>query len=330
MGDCEAVRNIIKRKRTSLTELTSREAESLLRVATELDNSDDMVDLLVEAGLKFDARAKSDDVRESRQVAKGWTELHVAVTLDRTEEVTRLVRMGRRGSLDCRDKEGRTALHLAASKGYERYVRMLVDAGADVDAKRKDGRTALYRAAANGERQMVKLLIELGADPTMIVPADCGRSALDVARDKGHKEVVEILERGEEVLNAARRGELMQLESLLEKEASVNYRDQYGLTPIHVAAIKGHKDAVMLLVEFGSDIECQDNEGHMPLHMAVVGGCRETVEVLLNRGANLNAKSKKGATPLQIAKTMGYDDITQLLLDQGGDASHLSSSLSSF
>ncbi|KAA8534034.1 hypothetical protein F0562_031551 [Nyssa sinensis] len=330
-GDIDAVRNIIKRQRNIVAEFSTREAESLLQVATKSDNSDEMVNLLVEAGLKADTPARLDDVRESRWDSKGWTDLHVAVAFDRTDEILRLIEVTEHGSLDCRDKEGRTALHLAASKGHERCARMLVDAGADVDARSKDGRTALYRAAANGDRRMVEMLMELGADPT-IASMDRGRSAVDVARDKGHKEVVEILEWGEAVLNAARRGELKHLESLLEKDASVKYRDQYGLTALHAAAIKGHKDAVMMLVEFGSDIEWQDTEGHTPLHLAVEGGSIETVEVLIDRGANVNAKTKMGATPLYLARAMGYDDISQFLLEKGASSSvpsPLSSSLSS-
>lgn len=128
------------------------------------------------------------------------------------------------------------------------------------------------------------------------------------------KEIVEILERGEEVLNASRRGDIMLLESLLEKDASVDFKDQYGLTAIHIAAIKGYKDVVMLLVEFGSSLECIDAEGRTPLHMAVVGGCKDTVEVLINRGANVNVQCNRGATPLKVAQTIGHDTITQILL----------------
>ncbi|KAI3799933.1 hypothetical protein L1987_35239 [Smallanthus sonchifolius] len=313
-GNCDAVRSMVKVQRTILTELSTREAESLYRVANRLDNSVDMVSLLLGAGLKVESTAGSlDDGEESRWVEKGWSELHVAVAFDRTDEVSRLVKLGKHWTLDCKDREGRTPLYLAASKGYERCVRLLAGAGATVDAKRNDGCTALYRAAAKGNRRMVKVLVDLGADPS-IVADDRHRSAIDVARDEGYNEVVEILERGEDVLNAARRGDLIHLESLLERDAGVDFRDQYGLTAIHIAAIKGHKDVVMLLVEFGSDLECTDAEGRTPLHMAVVGGSKDTVEVLINRGANLNAKCNRGATPLQVAQTMGYGTITQFLL----------------
>ncbi|KAL0299316.1 UNVERIFIED_CONTAM: hypothetical protein Sradi_6591400 [Sesamum radiatum] len=135
--------------------------------------------------------------------------------------------------------------------------------------------------------------------------------------DNVQKDVLKILERGEAVLHSARRGELEVLESLLEKGATTDFCDQYGLTALHVAAIKGIKDVVMMLVEFGADVERTDAEGHTALHMAVEGGSVETVEVLINRGANMSAKTKKGATPLYISKLMEYEDITQLLIDKG-------------
>ncbi|PIN14579.1 26S proteasome regulatory complex, subunit PSMD10 [Handroanthus impetiginosus] len=308
-GDFEAVRSIIKRQRSVVSELPALEAETLCGVAAQFP---EVMGLLLEAGLKADVRLELyDDVRGA---SRGWSELHVAAALDRTDEVEKLVE--ERGGLECKDKEGRTPLHLAASKGHLGCAKVLVSAGANVDARSKDGRTALYRAAANGDRGMVEMLLGAGADPT-IGDVDHCRSAIDVARDKDHGDIVKILERGEAVLHAARRGELDILESLLEKGATANFYDQYGLTALHVAAIKGNKDVVMMLVEFGADVECRDAEGHTPLHLAVEGGNIETVEILINRGANLDAKTKKGATPLYISKLMEYEDITQLLLDKG-------------
>ncbi|PWA45770.1 Ankyrin repeat-containing protein [Artemisia annua] len=246
-GDCDTVRSMVKYQRTILTELSTCEAESVLRVATSLDNSVGMVSLLLEVGLKVVSATRSfDDLEESKWMDKGWT-----------------------------DKEGRSPLILAASKGFERCVKVLKSSGAKVDAKHDDGCTTLYRAAAKGDSWMVKVLVELGADHPSIVADQRDCSAIDVARDEGEKEIVEILERGKEVLNASRREDIMLLESLLEKDASVDFKDQYGLTAIHIAAIKGYKDVVIL--------ECIDAEGRTPLHMAVVGSSEDTVEVLINR-----------------------------------------------
>nr|GEZ67183.1 hypothetical protein [Tanacetum cinerariifolium] len=66
-GDCDAVKSMVKYEKTILTELTTREAESLLRVATSSDNSVDMVSLILEAGLKVESTTQRlDDVEESK------------------------------------------------------------------------------------------------------------------------------------------------------------------------------------------------------------------------------------------------------------------------
>lgn len=128
---------------------------------------------------------------------------------------------------------------------------------------------------------------------------------------------MKLLEKGEEVARAARRGEVKLLESLLEKRATTSFSDQYGLTPLHIAALKGHRDIVMLLAEYGADLDCQDNGGHTPLHLAVEGSCIQTVEVLVNKGADVNVKSKSDATPLHLSRMLHRDDIAQILLDFG-------------
>lgn len=187
-GDLDAVRNFIKRQRSLLADLSPNEAESLLRVATELVNPDGMVHLLLEAGLRVEEPLSgSDNLNDNvdpRWASNGWDELHVAAAFDRTDEILILAKTKPLGSLDSRDHKGRTPLHLAAEKGNIRCARVLVEGGADVNARCHDGRTPLHRAAANGDRGMVEMLLEMGADPTMT--DDRGRSSLDIARGEGH------------------------------------------------------------------------------------------------------------------------------------------------
>lgn len=232
LGDCDAVKNLIKRQRSIFDELTQEEAESLIRDAYESSNSAKMVGLLIEAGLKEGA------------------------------------------SLDWKDREDVTTSHSATNEG---------------------------------------------AEPT-ITRVDPGRTTADAAVEKGHKQE-EIMEKEEEILSAARRGELQALQSLLQqKGVRMNHHDQYGLTALHIAAIKDHKEVVALLINLGLDLDCRDFEGHAPLHLAAVGGSTETVEVLVNKGANVNAVNRRGATPLYIARAMGFDDISKLLLKNGASS----------
>ena len=163
-GDLHAVRNLIKRRRPVLSELAPSEAKSLLRVATELDKPEDMVHLLLEAGLRIEKNGGSDGYMDPRWGSKGWRELHVAVALNQSEEVLRLSKERPSWTLDCRDNKGRTPLHVAVEKGIIRCGQVLVEAGADKNARCNEGRTALYRAAVNGDRPMVEMLIQMRAE----------------------------------------------------------------------------------------------------------------------------------------------------------------------
>ncbi|PQP97725.1 uncharacterized protein Pyn_10721 [Prunus yedoensis var. nudiflora] len=87
-GYYDAARNIIKRQRTILAEFPPEDADSLLRVATELVNPEDMINLLLEAGLRIDARARSDQVNyevDSKWASNGHDEPHVAAACDRLD-----------------------------------------------------------------------------------------------------------------------------------------------------------------------------------------------------------------------------------------------------
>ena len=53
---------------------------------------------------------------------------------------------------------------MAASRGHEAVVRLLLEAGADKEAKNNGGWTPLIIAAMNGHEAIVRLLLEAGAD----------------------------------------------------------------------------------------------------------------------------------------------------------------------
>ncbi|XP_030462548.2 protein VAPYRIN-like [Syzygium oleosum] len=202
-----------------------------------------------------------------------------------------------------------------ASENSARMVSLLVEAGLKVDSPvESDDRTAANGRCLWSEKDHGPL--ELLSQNGETAKDDRGRSAIRLVHDKGqHKQ--EVQKQGEAVLMAARRGDVAGLSSLLRGGATTDYRDQYGLAPLHAAAIKGHEEAMGLLLNYGLDVECRDNEGHTPLHLAVERGSIETAEALIDKGADVNAASESGATPLYVARTMGYQEIEELLLRRG-------------
>lgn len=80
-------------------------------------------------------------------------ELHQAVMDNNSDEVFKLIRDISQEKLNAISNMGNTALHIAASKGHDDIVRILLKAGIDSDIQNSDGKTALD--VAKGESRNV-------------------------------------------------------------------------------------------------------------------------------------------------------------------------------
>lgn len=88
---------------------------------------------------------------------------------------------------------GRPALLIAAGRSQSIFTDMLLRAGAKPNVTdQKDGTTALHVAADGGNIDAVKLLLEKGADRSM--KDNSGKTALDLARAKNFAPIVTLLE----------------------------------------------------------------------------------------------------------------------------------------
>jgi ankyrin repeat protein len=84
---------------------------------------------------------------------------------------------------------------------------------------------------------------------------------------------------------------------------------------IYEAAWKGNIEAIKQHLVAGTDVDVKnDKHGLTPLHGAAIHGHKEIVELLIAEGADVNAKTNDGETPLVYAK----GEIADLLHKHGG------------
>jgi ankyrin len=181
-------------------------------------------------------------------------------------------------------------------------IKKLLDAGADVNhlvnntprARMRDGSprivfaTALMRAAFSGDIELVKLLVAHGADTKIIskdsetvLMAACGTGFIP-GYSKGR--------------TPAERLEVVKL--LIDLGQDVNAADDYGITPLMVAANIGDVPVIQYLIDKGADLGAYDlgkkNDGAfgssieplMPIDYAIgIGTFRPNNAIVFNEDA---------------------------------------------
>jgi ankyrin repeat protein len=107
---------------------------------------------------------------------------------------------------------------------------------------------------------------------------------------------------------------------LSEADADVDATDQKGKTPLHLAAKRGDKASILLLVKKRANVNAIDKEGNTPL--LDLASCearpfRSTVKFLVQSGAKVGMADNYGNTPLSKALSRGYFNISEFLLQNG-------------
>eukprot|EP00960_Hanusia_phi_P070437 767309-Hanusia_phi.AAC.5 len=79
-----------------------------------------------------------------------------------------------------------SSMHLAAFRGYNRTLSLLLQSVQDVDARDEQLGTSLHKAALNGHTSAVKALLQAGADVNAADAANCSALHLAVSRGNVH------------------------------------------------------------------------------------------------------------------------------------------------
>lgn len=128
------------------------------------------------------------------------------------------------------ERQGLTALHIAARHGYLDAATLLVDAGVDVDLVPDESEAELAAVVGHGNPQIAKMIVGGDIDPEAIARLSNLRSPLNLAVESGHADLAALL---------------------IGAGADVNARGEW-YSPLHSAILYGDAELVALLLESGA------------------------------------------------------------------------------
>lgn len=179
------------------------------------------------------------------------------------------------------NEEGEALLD-AVLQNVPTRIQDLIDRGVHPDYRNANGENAVHLAATYADANMVHFLIERGCSPAL-------------ADEWGRRPIHAALERQEQVT-------ALEITMLLA-EFGVNFADQHLVTPLHIAATMGHREATMLLLQKRADVTAQDDDGNTPLHWAVFRDNNgDIISLLMQHNALPKLPNRNNVSPLRIVK----------------------------
>lgn len=141
-------------------------------------------------------------------------------------------------------------------------------------------------------RQKLTMLIVL----TSVIVASCGNSPgnTNSKNDSSTKPQVKVPQLN--IHAAAYLGDLNAIKQHIKAGTDLNQKDEYGSTPLTIAATFGKTEAAKALIEGGADINLSNADGSTPLHVAAFFCRTEIVKALLQKGADKSLRNKYGST----------------------------------
>ncbi|XP_053107576.1 ankyrin repeat and sterile alpha motif domain-containing protein 1B isoform X12 [Hemicordylus capensis] len=100
---------------------------------------------------------------------------------------------------------------------------------------------------------------------------------------------------------------------------NINCTDSSGYTALHHAALNGHKDVVIKLLQYEASTNVADNKGYFPIHLASWKGDVEIVKILIHHGpshSRVNEQNNENETALHCAAQYGHSEVVAVLLEE--------------
>jgi ankyrin repeat protein len=273
----------------------------------------------------FPLLPNSKDVDITMSDEKGRNALHLSACKGHVEVVQALLREN--APLEAQDKNGLTALQLAAEHGHAEVVRVLLERYANVLTVDFDEKTALHHAVWHGHANVIEVLLKMCSHAReLVIKRDrAGRTATHYAAWNGNTQVMKQLLDAEPRVaticdnngRAAANGSLEIVTMLIHGE--LDAIDNYGRTPLNIAAHVGHTEVVLALLRAGADPKVPCNSSLTAMIYAAIDGHVHVIRALVAANVDINEEYLGGWTALHAATQSGHSEAVKLLLDLHAD-----------
>lgn len=159
-----------------------------------------------------------------------------------------------------------------------------------------------------------------------------GSNAMFLAAGMGQKEMVDILIKNSASVNhknddgltplmmAVQNGHTEVVKDLFKAGAKEDKsKNNVGATLLMIAARLGHTDIVKLLIDRKNDVNEKNNLGLTAIMIAVIGRQFDIIDILLDSGANINDQTEKGQSALMMAIGKQDLEMVEFLLKKGAN-----------
>lgn len=141
---------------------------------------------------------------------------------------------------------------------------------------------------------------------------------------------------GDDIMTASLKGDTARVKALLQRHPELAQTTTFhGYTPLHWAAMDNHYEMAESLIQAGTDVDALSEEKVTPLYLAALRGHAKIVHLLLDNKADPDiaadyigachcginsSNSYAGCTPLYVAVENGHADVVRLLIAHGADS----------
>jgi ankyrin repeat protein len=322
--------------------------------------------LVMAVGVSRSAEVASMLLDAGADVNNVWTENTSPIfetTVDQFYDLAKLL-VTRGANVNVRMGNGLTPLMFAARNGASRCVELFLDAGADINAvEAEHGVGALGLALNRLDLKLAEQLLARGAEPNFgsidtlpLAVAEHGTLSFIKALEARGCNLVRDDQRGRMAFVSARNPDPEVFDYLLNQGADPKEGNDFGYTPLILAALNNHHNLIRRYLARGDDAAVRDVDGETALSLAIekchdksVIALREfhaeegdyaslapeaamikaakdgslgSILNLRDSGVPINCYDEEGNSPLMIAVRAGHHGVVRSLYHLGADINH--------